>query len=93
MLELNLSKQSGKFLKSLKGSKQGRQIRQKIEALLEDPYPNDSILMKNAEDYHRADIGEYRIIYRVEAKKELQVKIVAQRNDSKVYKLFDRARK
>jgi mRNA interferase RelE/StbE len=93
MLNLNLSRQAGKFLKSLKGTKQGRQIRQKIEALLNDPYPNDSILMKNAEDYHRADIGEYRIIYRVEAKKDLQVKIVAQRNDSKAYKLFDRATK
>lgn len=92
-MELNLSKQAGKFLISLRGSKQGKQIKHKIEDLLKDPYPNDSIKMKNSEDYHRADIGEYRIIYRVDNKVILEVKIIAQRNDSKVYKLFDRTRK
>jgi mRNA interferase RelE/StbE len=93
MLELNLSKQAFKFLKTLKGTKQGNQIKVKIQSMLENPYPNDSIKMKNAEDFHRADIGEYRIIYRVENKSILEIKIVAQRNDSKAYKLFDRSSK
>lgn len=92
MLELDLSKQAFKFLKALKGTKQANQIKAKIQSMLIDPYPNDSIKMKNADDFHQADIGEYRIIYRVENKAILEVKIVAQRNDSKAYKLFDRSK-
>ena len=48
MFDLNLSKQAFKFLKALKGTKRANQIKSKIQSMLEDPYPTDSIKSKRS---------------------------------------------
>ena len=89
MLKLNLSKRSGKFLDKLP-PKQFRQIDTKIKALLIDPAPPDSSLLKGqASVYRRADIGEYRIVYRVNGD-TLEVILIGKRNDDEVYKALKR---
>ena len=89
MLKIDLSRASKKFLKRLP-PKQGRQIAVKITELLKNSRPHDSIKMKGkACDYHRVDVGEYRVIYQVEAN-TLKVALVGKRNDDQVYKEFKR---
>jgi len=59
MLTLDLKKRVVKFIERLP-KKQAGQIMRKIVALLSDPYPQDSKLLKGA-SFYRADSGEYRI--------------------------------
>ena len=63
MLNVNFSRQAAKFVKKVP-TKHGKQIATKIMELRSDPYPSDSIKLKGY-PYHRADIGEYRIVYQV----------------------------
>lgn len=89
MLKLNLSKRAAKFLEKLP-SKQFHQIDIKINGLLNDPLPPDSSVLKGkASDYRRADIGEYRIIYRVNGN-VLEIILIDKRNDDTVYKKLKR---
>lgn len=89
MLKLNLSKRSAKFLDKLP-KKQFNQINGKIMALLIEPAPPDSSLLKGqASDYRRADFGEYRIVYRVNGD-TLEVILIGKRNDDEVYKALKR---
>lgn len=83
MLKLNITKQVLKFFRSLP-AKQYRQVFNKILALMEDPEPPDSSLLVGY-PYRRADIGEYRIIYRVE-EDCLKVALIGKRNDDEVYR-------
>ena len=87
MPKLDLTARSRKFLAGLP-PKQFRQVVTKIFALLDDPAPPDSRPLVGA-PYRRADIGEYRIIYRVEAE-TLKVALVGKRNDSEVYRDLER---
>jgi mRNA interferase RelE/StbE len=87
MLKLDLTKQSLKFLSSLP-PKQFRQVVNKIFGLMADPVPGDSIRMEGY-PYRRADIGEYRIVYRVE-NDCLKVAVIGKRNDSEVYEQLKR---
>ena len=87
MLKLDLTKQSQKFLAGLP-PKQFRQVVNKILGLMADPEPGDSIQMMGY-PYRRADIGEYRIVYRVHSDC-LKVSIIGKRNDSEVYEQLKR---
>lgn len=68
--------------------KHRRQIAEKILALQNDPLPHDSEHLKGFH-FRRADVGEYRIIYRIE-EPLLKVYIVGKRNDDEVYKQLRR---
>ncbi len=87
MLRLNLSHKASKFLKKLP-SKQAQQIALKIQQLRQDPYPQDSIKLKGF-PFRRADLGEYRIIYYIQAD-ILEILIIGKRNDDEVYKQLKR---
>ncbi|MSO92236.1 MAG: type II toxin-antitoxin system RelE/ParE family toxin [Rhodospirillales bacterium] len=89
MLRIDLSRQAVKFLKRLP-PKHGRQVATKIMELRDNPTPHDSIVMKGkASLYRRADVGEYRIVYRVVAD-TLSVIVVGNRNDSSIYRQIER---
>ena len=83
MLKLNITKQALKFFRSLP-AKQYRQVFNKILALMEDPEPPDSSPLVGY-PYRRADIGEYRIVYRVE-EDCLKLALIGKRNDDEVYR-------
>ena len=88
MIRLQLSKHAKKTLTKLP-KKHAGQLKTKIMALLEDPYPTDSKALKGkkyqAYKLRRADSGEYRIVYAHEAG-VLKVYVVAKRNDDEVYR-------
>ena len=87
MLKLNLTKKAIAFLDKLP-PKQFKQISKKIFSLMANPKPHDSKELKGY-TYRGTDIGEYRIIYRVE-EDVLNIAIVGKRNDSAVYKKLAR---
>ncbi len=89
MPKTELSSRAAKFLKRLP-PKHRRQVATKIKELEDDPVPNDSIQMKgSASRFRRADIGEYRVIYRQEGE-SLRIALVGKRNDGAVYRQFKR---
>ena len=79
----NFDPRAEKFLRKLP-KKHGGQIARKVEELLNDPYPPDSLRLKGYSAL-RVDSGEYRIIYQV-TEKWIFILIVGKRNDSEVYK-------
>ena len=87
MLLLDLTHQAREFLCQL-DPKQFRQVVRKIFSLMEDPKPVDSRPLQGY-PFWRADIGEYRIVYRVEHS-TLKVAVVDKRNDDEVYKKLKR---
>ena len=88
MYKLDITKVAGKFIANLQ-AKQYRQVVSSILNLRENPEPHDSKQLKGHSEYRRVDIGEYRIIYRTE-KDTVYIALVGKRNDSEVYKQFDR---
>ena len=89
MLEIDLSKQAAKFLEKAH-PKHAKQIARKLFDLQENPFPHDSIQLKGQySKFHRADIGEYRIIYFME-QQTIFIVIIGKRNDGEVYKLLIR---
>jgi mRNA interferase RelE/StbE len=92
MLRIRYVRAARKALESLP-AKHKRQLFAKIESLRSDSNPPDSARLKGAgRDYSRADSGEYRIIYRVEAD-ELLIAAVGSRNDDRIYRAFERSQK
>lgn len=88
-LRLKISRQAGRFIKTLP-PKQYKQVVSTMLALLNNPEPHDSKLLKGSKDRNRrVDIGEYRAVYRVEDE-DLLVIVVGKRNDDEVYKILDR---
>ena len=83
MKKLDLTLRSRKFLETLP-PKPFRQIVSKVFALLVDPEPPDSKALSGF-PYRRADVGEYRIIYRIEGE-VLRVALIGKRNDDEVYR-------
>ncbi len=83
MLKINFSRQAAKFIKKL-STKHARQVATKITELRNNPYPPDSLKLKGY-SFHRADIGEYRIVYQVE-ERILEILLIGKRNDDEVYK-------
>lgn len=82
MLRLLPTKDAAKFLEALP-PKQFRQIWLKVLSLLREPFPNDSSQL-SGHPYHRADIGEYRIIYDVR-EDTLRIILIGKRNGDEVY--------
>jgi len=86
MLKIDITKSAGKFIKKLP-PKQYRQVVSTIFNLRENQTPHDSKQLIGYPEYHRADIGEYRIIYRFDTE-ILYIVIVGKRNDDEVYRQF-----
>lgn len=94
MLKLDPSRQAHKYLTDLQQAnpKHARQLGHKLQALLENPNPPDSRPLRGEPaGYLHADAGEYRLIYRVEGD-ALKLALVGKRNDSEVYRQFQRLR-
>ena len=88
-LALRLSRQAGRFIKTLP-PKQYKQVVATMLALLKNPEPHDSRLLKgSAAVNRRVDIGEYRVVYRAEDE-NLLVLVIGKRNDAEIYRLLDR---
>lgn len=83
MLRLDITKKTIAFLDKLP-PKQFKQVSKKIFSLMANPKPHDSKELKGY-PYRRTDIGEYRIIYRIE-EDLLKIALVGKRNDSAVYR-------
>ncbi len=90
MYKLEITRASSKFLKKLP-VKQFRQIVLAILDLSKDPRPNDVRQLKGYSGFYRKDIGEYRIIFRIDGD-SLKIAIVGKRNDDDVYKRFKNLR-
>ncbi len=89
MPKVDLSREAAKFLNRLP-PKHGRQVATRIMALRADPLAADTIQMKGvAALFRRADIGEYRITYRV-AGQTLKIVLIGRRNDADVYRRLAR---
>ncbi|TLY47847.1 MAG: type II toxin-antitoxin system RelE/ParE family toxin [Gammaproteobacteria bacterium] len=90
MLKISLTKNVLKFLKQVP-IKHGRQLAMTVESLRENPFPQDAKKLKGTTDYHRVDIGEYRVIYRIDSEKKIVlIAFIGKRNDNQVYKQFKR---
>jgi mRNA interferase RelE/StbE len=87
VLLLSLSPSALKFLETLP-PKQYRQVVRTFFALLRTPEPHDSAALKGF-PYRRVDIGEYRIVYRVEGP-TLRVPLIDKRNDDAIYQAVRR---
>ena len=83
MLALGLGSAAQRFLRKLP-PKHFYQVDRKVTALRADPFPQDSKVLKGY-PYHRADVGEYRIIYKIIGS-VLHVPIIGKRNDDEVYR-------
>ncbi len=88
MLAINLSRETHKFLRRLP-TKHAQQIARKIYALAGDPFPPDSAQLRGHNEYRRADMGEYRIVYRISSE-TLFITLVGKRNDDEVYRRIKR---
>ncbi|BBO88968.1 type II toxin-antitoxin system RelE family toxin [Desulfosarcina ovata] len=88
MYKLDFTKTAGKFLQKLP-AKQFRQIVTTIFRLRKLPEPHDANQLVGYPEYLRVDIGEYRIIYRVNGD-TVKICVIGKRNDSEVYKRFKR---
>lgn len=87
MKKLDLTHDALKFLDSLP-PKQFRQVVTRVFEFMETPEPQDSKPLTGFE-YRRADVGEYRIVYRFD-RDFLFVALIGKRNDSEVYKRLKR---
>lgn len=79
--KLDVTKDVLEFIQEL-DPKRFKQVLNKTLSLLENPHPHDSKKLIGYEEYYRADVGEYRIIYRVD-KDILKVALIGKRNDDK----------
>ena len=89
--ELLYSKKAEKFILHLNRSqsKHARQILIKLAALPGNPLPPDSIALKGIERVYRLSVGEYRVIY-VFDDTSVTIALIGKRNDSEIYKQFNR---
>ena len=87
MLDIKVENRAGKVLKKIL-YKHAQQIVRKIDALAINPFPADSKQLKGS-IYRGTDIGEYRIIYKIE-EQTLRVYLIGKRNDDEVYRKLKR---
>ena len=87
MRKLDLTHDALGFLKTLP-PKQFRQIVTTAFELMANPEPQDTKTLAGYE-YRRADVGEYRIVYRFD-RDFLYVALIGKRNDSDIYKRLKR---
>ena len=88
MYKLEITKASGKFLEQLP-AKRFRQVVLSVLKLRQNPEPHDSKGLRGYPEYKRVDVGEYRIIYHLEAD-TLVIALVGKRNDDEIYRQFKR---
>ena len=89
MLKLDMSHKTLRSIQTL-NPKQYRQVVGTIFQLLRNPEPQDSSPLCGNQ-YRRVDIGEYRIIYGIEADTP-QILLAGKRNDNEVYRDAQRLR-
>ena len=89
MLKLALSRTALRFVQTL-NPRQYRQVVGTVFRLMQEPAPHDSQPLTGY-PYRRVDIGEYRIIYRVEGA-VLNVFLIGKRNDDEIYRDMRRLR-
>ncbi len=85
---VRLNRAAAKSLSRLSNRAQA-QIAERILGLSVDATPHDSRPLKGFAGWHRIDVGEYRVIYRIEDD-EVFVAILGPRNDDRVYREFAR---
>jgi mRNA interferase RelE/StbE len=83
---LDITKNVDDFLDKLP-AKQFKQVYSTIIELRKNPTPHDSIKLQGSSDYHRVDVGEYRVIYKFD-KDIVYIMTAGKRNDDEVYKKF-----
>ncbi len=86
-LRLGLEKRCASFLGTLP-AKAFRQIALRIFDLMREPLGHDTRALAGT-PYRRADVGEYRVIYRIEADTVLVI-LIGKRNDDEVYRQLRR---
>ena len=79
MLKLDLSRKAMAFLEKIP-PKQFRQVVNKVFSLMDNPEPPDSLALAGY-PYRRADIGEYRIIDRLE-EETVKIAVIGKRNET-----------
>ena len=89
MNKLDITKTAVKFLEKLP-PKQFRQIVRTVFKLREGPEPHDSKQLVGYPEFRRVDIGEYRIVYRVDDD-VVKICVIGKRNDSEIYRRFKRS--
>jgi mRNA interferase RelE/StbE len=89
MLKIAITHEALKFLSGLP-AKQYKQVGAAVLELSKDPAPHDSQLLKGAKHgERRVDVGEYRIIY-AHIGDTVEILVIGKRNDSDVYKIWER---
>lgn len=86
-MKIKFSKRCHKFLTKVP-NKHARQLKIKLLELQTNPEPQDAKALVGY-DFMRVDVGEYRIIYKVE-NDILCVYLVGKRKDGEVYKKLKR---
>ncbi len=84
MYKLNPTKESFKFIRDLE-PKQFKKVMNKVLSLLVDAKSADSGVLQGHEELLRVDIGEFRIVYRLDNQNIVSVLIVGRRNGDEVY--------
>jgi mRNA interferase RelE/StbE len=93
MPKIDLKPRAVKFIKTLP-PKPKRQIKNYILSLQDNPHLPDARPLIGYKNYLRADIGEYRIIYRYDPADDLVTVVLAgKRNDDEIYKIAKRVLK
>ena len=91
MLKIAITNDADKFLLALQ-AKQYKQVGSAIFGLLRNPEPHDSKQLKGAKNgERRLNIGEYRVIYSVNAD-TVEILVIGKRNDDEVYKVWERSK-
>ena len=88
MLTIDFSKSAEKFSLRLL-PKHKKQVGRRVNALAENPYASDTREVVGFAPFRRADIGEYRIIYRISGAL-LHIFLIGKRNDDEVYRKLKR---
>ena len=93
MPAIDLKPKVKKFIESLP-PKHKRQVKDYILSLENNPIPHDAKKLIGYSQYIRIDIGEYRIIYTYETKKDkVTVVLAGKRNDDEIYRIAKRSLK
>lgn len=86
MRSFSIHREALRFLRHLnQDTKRIRQVMGKVLAVLDSPEQPDAKRLIGHDDLWRADIGEYRIIYRYD-ESHVWIDVVGKRNDDEVYK-------
>lgn len=91
MLTVDFSRAAEKFSLRLPPKQKG-QVGRRVSALAENPFASDTLGLHGLAPFRRADIGEYRIIYRV-SETTLFIDLIGKRNDDEVYRKLRRMSK